>query len=125
MRHGILTQRKEASNFLLVHECRDMVFLKRGGYPVDVTMAVAAENIEFDRSSQGDKINILGVLDEVACGAVPCSVPQITILIGFSADAADFGTQKLITVQERGETQSPAALSKDTWVRCPRILRRR
>jgi hypothetical protein len=66
---------------------------------MEVTMAVAADDVEIDRSPQGNKINILGVLDEIACGAVPCSVSQITILIGFSADAAEFETQKLVTVQ--------------------------
>jgi hypothetical protein len=65
---------------------------------MDVTMAVAAEDVQIKRSPQGDKINILGVFDKVTCGEVPCSIEQIMVIIGFSASPTEFGAQRLVKV---------------------------
>ena len=66
---------------------------------MDVTMAVAAEDVQFvGAETGGHKLNIIGVFDQIVCEGTPCTLDQITVLVGFSADPTEFGDQRPIQV---------------------------
>ena len=62
-------------------------------------MAVAAEDVQFVGTDIGSKkLNITGVFDQITCPGMPCSLDQITVVVGFSAYPTEFGVQRKVRV---------------------------
>lgn len=70
---------------------------------MELTMAVVADDAQFRQSPGGDPTNvqldIIGVFDQIWNQQPPCYAPQVCVAVGFSADAMDFGQQRVVRVQ--------------------------
>jgi hypothetical protein len=66
-------------------------------------MAALADDVRFGPNpaevSAGPQLDIIGVFDQIWCERPPCQTPRICVVVGFSANAAEFGQQRIVRVQ--------------------------
>ena len=65
------------------------------GVAVEVTVAVLAD---YANVSQDGKLNIMGIFQEVNPPVLPWALPQMYLVLSFSAGLAEFGTPRNIRI---------------------------
>src|SRR5215208_760261 len=89
------------------------------GVAVDVTVAVLAD---YANVSQDGKLNIMGIFQEINPPFLPFPMPQMYLVLSFSAGPAEFETNRNIRVALL-HSDGQEVLTLETQMRIPRPKR--
>jgi hypothetical protein len=102
-------------NMPMVYSC----FHAEKGVAVDVTVAVLAD---YANLSQDGKLNIMGIFQEINPPTMPFTLPQMYLVMSFSAGPAEFNTTRDIRIPLL-HSDGQEILAMEAQMRVPRARR--